>query len=185
MNRGIRTVAFHTFATCVLLHSCARSPNGETNAALDDLITATDAAMLTLNELDRGRYVRTDSLYETERPFFLRRFQDTLDRERAQLLGEQYVALRAAREMGHDHDRVLASAVMADERLRALRADHAHGAIGTDELGPLLAQEQRSHLVLMEAVHATIDNYRTLQRTWERADSAALFLAERTNATAR
>ena len=87
--------------------------------------------------------------------------------------------------MGHDHDRVLASAGDADERLRALRSDLAHGAIGTDELGPLLAQEQRSHLVLMEAVHATIDNYRALQRTWERADSAAIFLAERTNATAR
>lgn len=185
MNRRIRTVALHTFATCVLLGSCSRSPDGNRNAALDDLITATDAAMLTLNELDRGRYIRTDSLFETERPYFLRRFEDTLDRERAQLLAEQYVALRAARDMGHAHDRVLAAAVEAGERLRALRMDLAHGAIDLDELGPLLAGEQRSHLVLMEAVHVTIDNYRTLQRTWERADSAALILAERTTTTAR
>ena len=178
MNPGIRTVRSMTFAACALFTACGQVPDPAQLTAVDQLITATDAAVLTLNELDRSRYARMDSLFAGERTRFDARFADTLGRDAAGMLGSQFILLRAAGTMGKDHERVLARLIEDSERLRWLRNDLANNALDAKEAAPLIAQEQRQHADVISGVHAVMDNYRLVQHAWDRADSVATLLAD-------
>lgn len=178
MIHGIRTVHLATFASCALWMACRQAPDPAQLTAVDQLISATDAAVLTLNELDRGRYRRSDSLFADQQAGFASRFEDTLDRSAAKALGDQYIALRASSTMGADHERVLAEIATSSERLRTLRADLAIGAIQKEKGALLITHEQERHTALIEEVHHVIDNYRTLQQAWDRRDTVAVLLSE-------
>ena len=180
MTQGIRTVHLATFACCALWVACRPAPDTTQLTAVDQMITATDAAMLTLNELDHARYRLGDSLYVAQGPAFAMRFRDTLDRSAAQALGDQFIALRAAASMGAEHERVSADIIDSGERLRTLRADIANGAVASERGASLIAQEQQRHASLVDAVHRVMDNYRTLQQAWARRDTVNLLLAETT-----
>jgi len=147
--------------------ACRHAADPERSRAVDTLITSLEAATLTLNELDRGRYHRADSLFQAEGALFLDRFRDTLDRGAADALGNHYLVLRAAKAMGEDHDRTLAELLTAITRLKALRTDLASGALGADEGRTAIATERLAYRDLEANVHRTIDNYRTVQRAWE------------------
>lgn len=177
MTHGIRTLPVPAFALCALVAACSQAPDPAQLTAVDQLISATDAALLTLNELDRERYLRTDSLLSEQQSGFAARFDDTLDRTAALALGSQYVVLRAAEQMGADHERVLAEIGSASERLRSLRNDLAAGAIEPKSAIALIATEQQQHAALIGAVHRVIDNYKLVQQAWDRRDSVAVLLA--------
>jgi hypothetical protein len=106
------------------------------------------------------------------------RFTDTLGRREAQALGNQFIALRAARAMGADHLRLQAALGTSRERLRTLRNDLASGAISTGHGAGLIAHEQRLHAVHIAATHAVMDNYRLLQKAWDRRDTVQVMLAQ-------
>lgn len=178
MTHGIRTLPILAFAMYALVAACNQAPDPAQLNAVDQLISATDAALLTLNELDRERYLRTDSLLSAQRSGFAARFDDTLDRTAALALGSQYIVLRAAERMGADHERILADIGSASERLRDLRNDLASGAIEPKNAITLIATEQQQHSVLIGAVHRVIDNYKLVQQAWERRDSVAVLFAE-------
>ena len=179
MIHGIRTVQFATFASCALWVSCKpQAPDPAQLTAVDQLISTTDAAMLTLNELDRGRYLRSDSLFVQQRVGFVERFRDTLDPRSAQALGDQFIALRASHEMGADHERLLDEIGTTSERLRTLRNDLANGAIKVHDAAPIIASEQKRHTLLIDAVHRVMDNYRVLQHAWDRRDTVAMLLSD-------
>ena len=178
MTHGIRTLPIAAFATCVLWTACSQPPDPAQLAAVDQLITVTDAALLTLNELDRNRYLRSDSLLAQQQAGFEARFDDTLDRATALALGSQYIVLRAAEQMGTDHERVIAEIANASERLRNLRIDLAAGAIEPKSAGALIAAEQQQHSALIDAVHHVIDNYKLVQQAWDRRDSVAMRFAD-------
>ena len=135
--------------------------------AVDSLITTVDAAMLTLNELDRARYRRTDSMFQAQRPMFETRFQDTLDRATADALGNQFIALRGSAEMGAVHDSVLSDLTAATERLRALQLDLKNGAMEPEAGRPVISNEFKVWTSLESSVHGVIDNYRVVQHAWE------------------
>jgi hypothetical protein len=178
MSQGMRTVLLATVASCTLSTACRKAPDPAQLTAVDQLISATDAALLTLNELDRGRYQRSDSLYHMQAGLFRGRFADTLAPAEAKMLGDQYITLRAADHMGDDHERILADIATSTERLRALRSDLAAGAIDQEDGTSLITAEQRRHIELIEGVHGIIDNYRMLQKAWDRRDSVALLLSD-------
>ena len=178
MTPGIRTTHFIAFASCALVVACAEAPDTAQITAVDQLISATDGAMLTLNELDRERYVRSDSLFTLQQAGFADRFNDTLDREAATALGNQFLALRTASVMGEDHVRVLDDLIASGERLRALRSQLAQGTMRRTEGANAIAAEQAHHTALIVGVHAVMDNYRVLQRAWDRRDSVANWLAD-------
>lgn len=176
MIHGIRIGPLVTFASCLLL-ACAEAPDPAQLTAVDQLISATDGAMLTLNELDRGRYIRSDSLFALQQAGFNARFADTLARDAANGLGAQYLALRAAATMGRDHNRLLNDLVTAGERLRDLRKRLADGTMERPDGANAIAAEQQLHTALIEGVHVVMDNYRILQHAWDRRDSVAHWLA--------
>lgn len=178
----MRRAPVAAFFAGALLMSCTHAPDAGQLTAIDRLITATDGAALTLNELDRGRYALADSLFALQADRYAARFDDTLSRAEAQALGSQWTTLSRASELGREHERVLTEAIAAGERLRRLRNDVANGALGSGEAGPLIAQEQRLHAEVMAAVHAVMDNYRLLQQAWDRRDTVELMLS---NAQAR
>lgn len=172
------TTRFATFASCTLWMACHQAPDPGQLTAVDQAISATEAAMFTLHELDRGRYQRGDSLFAEQRAAFTGRFRDTLGRNTARILGGQFITLRASAAMSRDHEHVLADITSSGERLRALRADLASGALRKEEGASLIAAEQQRHTALIGAVHNVIDNYRALQQAWDRRDTVALLLSD-------
>ena len=178
MIHGIRTVHLLAFASCALWAGCHQAPDPAQLTAVDQLITTTDAALLTLNELDRTRYHRSDSLFQEQRDSFAMYFHDTLDRYPAKALGDQFIALRASQEMGAAHERMIADIATSSERLRTLRTDIANAAMGKAQATSIVAAEQQRHTIMIEAVHRVIDNYRLLQLAWDRRDSVASLIAD-------
>ncbi|MBK9175044.1 MAG: hypothetical protein IPM46_01655 [Flavobacteriales bacterium] len=169
--------ALATLIASALLMACTAPPAPEQITALNQLITATDGAMLTLNELDRGRYGRADSLLQLHGEGFAQRFEDTLVRDEARALGLQWIALTHAESMGADHERVLGDLIASGERLRVLRNDLATGALNSVEGKVAIALEQKRHTEVINAVHAAMDNYRLLQQAWDRRDTVQVLLA--------
>jgi hypothetical protein len=178
MTHRIRTAYLIAFTSCALVVACAEAPDTAQITAVDQLISATDGAMLTLNELDRERYQRSDSLFTMQQASFADRFADTLGRDVAKTLGNQFLALRTASVMGEDHVRVLDDLIASGERLRALRTQLAQGTMRRAEGANAIAAEQAHHTALIVGVHAVMDNYRVLQRAWDRRDSVSNWLAD-------
>jgi len=167
MNQGILLAMVTTLAGSGFLQGCRTPPDTAQLLTVDSLITTVDAAMLTLNELDRGRYQRTDSLFQVQRPLFEARFKDTLDRESADALGNQFLALRTAADMGRDHEQVLNDLGTTTERLHALRLDLQNGAMEPEAGRTAIGSEVAAWSLLETNVLGVIDNYRVVQRTWE------------------
>ncbi len=177
MTGGNRKPLQAALVLSALLLACAAPPDPQQLTALDQLISATDAASLALRELDRGRYARADSLFEDQDSAMRARFAEPLRPAAAQPLANQWIALRHASSMGADHERVLGDLLTSAERIRMLRNDLAQGAIARQEAAALITAEQRRHAQLIDGAHAVLDNYRTLQRAWDRRDTVDLLLA--------
>lgn len=177
MTRGISKPMTMAFALSALLLACATPPDPLQLTAVDQLISATDAASLALRELDRGRYERADSLFAHQDSAFRARFAVNLAPPAAAPLANQWIALSNAADMGRDHERVLGELLVAAERLRILRKDLTDGAIAPKEAATLLATEQKLHTSIIDATHGVIDNYRILQRAWDRRDTVLTLLA--------
>lgn len=177
MTLGMRSVLGAAFLLSASFLACTHAPDPAQLTAVDQLITATDGAALTLNELDRGRYGRADSLLQVHGAALTQRFGDTLRRDEARALGLQWIALTHADRMGDDHERVLADLTASGERLRLLRNDLATGAITAEHGKAAIAMEQKHHTEVINAVHSVMDNYRMLQQAWDRRDTVHVLLA--------
>lgn len=164
MSNGILSTALIALAWGGLTEGCRTPPDRTQLEEVQQMITAMEAAMLTLNELDAQRFDQLDSLYTERRSAFSDRFDDTLDRSSAQLLGDHFLALRDARSMAADHRRVQQEVAGTVSRLRALHTDLEAGAIEPKEAGAILAEERTQIAALDTNVHSTITNYRTAQR---------------------
>lgn len=167
MDRGILLVAFIALAISALAHACRRSADESHVRTVDSLITQVEAAILTLNELDPERFSRAADAYVQRAPLFEARFRDTLDRNSAELLGNQYITMSTAGEMGHDHSRILEELHAAADRLRTLRHDVMNAAMDMEEEQKAINTEQQVHQLLQANVQQAIENYKTIQHTWE------------------
>jgi hypothetical protein len=181
MNRGIlfATAAALTLGSMGL--GCKPAAGPDHLKSVDSLLTTVEAALLTLNELDRERYTRAAEVYHTDLQRFQERFKDTLDRPTAELLGNHFRLLRAAESMGEEHDRMLAELIVSKDRLKALRKDMESGAIRAPEAEGALAAERRAGSHIAVLVDAVIANYRTVQRAWEDRDAVDSLLAVTNN----
>ncbi|MBL0127165.1 MAG: hypothetical protein IPP83_06825 [Flavobacteriales bacterium] len=177
MTHGIRTVRSAALLLGVLVVGCAEPAQPAQLTAVDQLIFATDGATLTLNELDRERYDRSDSMFAFQQPLFTDRFTDTLNPVAAQALGSQYISLRASANMGRDHVRVLDELITTSARLRILRKRLADGTMDRNDGATAIAAEQQHHTAVIVGVHVIMDNYRQLQRAWDRRDTVNTLLA--------
>ncbi len=180
MTPGIRQTMHVASALSALLVACAKAPDQHQLSAVDQLITATDGAALTLNELDRSRYEEAVSMLTSDSAAYAWRFSDTLRPEEARVLGSQWTTLRGASTMARDHERVLAELIASAERLRALRNDLLSGAMDAARAASIIADEQKHHTEVSAGVLVVIDNYRALQQAWDRRDSVNLLFADTT-----
>ena len=149
-------------------NACRRSADERNLEKVDSLITTVDAAIMTLNELDAGRFERAHAAFSEREPLFKARFADTLDRKSAEVLGDQYLALQASGTMATDHLRTLQELAGSAERLRSLRQDVINAAMGSEEERTAIGTEEQVHGLLQANVQRTIQNYRTIQDAWEK-----------------
>jgi hypothetical protein len=180
-QRGILFMVLLALAWGGLVNACRRSADAASMQAVDSLITTVDAAILTLNELDPARFDRAASAFITRENEFNRRFNDTLQREEAELLGGQYLALQAAGDMAADHRRTLQELRGSAERLRALRRDVMNAVMPLEEEKKAIGTEAQVHQVLRANVDQAIANYRTIQQAWDllpRTDSLLIVVEE-------
>ena len=168
MDRGVRYLLLIALAAGMLAHACRRQADGANLQTVDSLITRVDAAILTLNELDAGRFRQGADAFAARETLFDRRFNDTLDQKEAELLGSQFLILDAASEMAADHERTLKELEVSAERLRNLRTDVMNAAMSTEEEEKAIGIEQHVHQLLHANVEQTIANYRSMQDSWER-----------------
>ncbi len=167
MNRGILFIALVALAWGGLANACRRSADASNMQTVDSLITIVDAAILTLNELDSERFERAAVAFAAREQQFQSRFQDTLERGSAEILGRQYLSLSASSEMAYDHMRTLEELQAAAERLRTLRHDVMNVAMTNDEEEELIATEHQVQELLQTNVRQTITNYQNIQRVWD------------------
>ncbi len=177
MNHGILSTVVAALAWGAVALACRQPADAEQIRSVDGMINNVEAASMTLNELDRGRYDRADSVFRQNAPRFAERFIDTLDRPGATLLGNHYLVLRTAYAMGQDHDRVAGELAEASQRLRSLRTDLANGVLDPQRGAMAIATERLLLHDLEANTHRLIDNYRTLQRTWDERQAVDSMLA--------
>lgn len=167
MNRGILFASLAALAWSPLGSGCRTPAGPEQVKAVENLITRVEAAHLTLNELDRGRYGRAEAVFRSEADRFTARFQDTLDPATAEAMVTHFRVLRAAGSMGESHDLLVERLADDRERLRHLHADLLSGAIGAEEAREIIAREAQRVDALDPPVQAVIANYKAVQRTWD------------------
>lgn len=182
MNRGI---LFAAVAALALGHACRQPADPGAVQAVDSLITRVEAAILTLNELDHGRYARAEAVFRSDAPRYEERFKDTLDRHTALILGNHYKVLRAAGPMGREHQQVHADLGRTLDRLKALRTDLGTTAVDRKEAPSVLARERQQVATLDTLVHVVIQNYRSVQQAWDDLDEVEPLLASRASSTSR
>jgi uncharacterized coiled-coil protein SlyX len=98
--------------------------------------------------------------------------------EEAGQLGNQFLALRNASQMGRDQRALAIRLRERNERLAALELDLAQGATSRQELEQAVAVERALLDFDHDQVLAVIDNYRKAQHTWELRDSVTTLLAD-------
>ncbi|MBX2978077.1 MAG: hypothetical protein KF905_02185 [Flavobacteriales bacterium] len=184
MTPGIRNTVVAALAWGGLLHACQQVADPQQLRTLDEMINTVESALLTLNELDAGRYHRADSVFTAQQEQFSARFKDTLDRRSADLLGNHYLLLRSADRMAREHDALLAILKESAARLRALRLDIGNGLMDETRATTALATERVALQSLQADVDRALDNYRSIQRAWEEQDRMTALLEAGTHNTA-
>ncbi len=168
MKRGILFAAVVALVVNTTVSSCRRAADPQQLATVDSLINALEAARLTLNELDTQRYAKADSILQANRARFLERFSDTLAKDPATTLGDQFVQLREANRCGADHRNVHRSVVDAGLRLKQLRNDISVSALQVQDIEAALATERLAAEAIEGGVLQVITNYQTTQRVLDR-----------------
>jgi hypothetical protein len=163
MKRGILFAIPGALACCALTQACRTPADPGQLLAVDDLITRTDAALLTLNELDTAHYAGAEAFHAAHAGTLDSLLHDTLDDAHAELLVNAAIVMRHVPHMADDHRRVAADLQAAAQRLRALRTDLERGAIPPDEGAPLVERERAMAVVRDTATHRLLDNNRILQ----------------------
>ncbi|MBL7952539.1 MAG: hypothetical protein JNM62_12565 [Flavobacteriales bacterium] len=163
MKRGILFAALVALIGSASV-SCRRATDPQRIAAVDSLITAMEAARLTLNELDTQRYATADSILKLRRVLFLRRFNDTLDKPSAALLGDQFVQLREATRRATDHRHVMDAVTSGSARLKQLKQDLSASALLEEEVGKAILNETNAAEAIENSVMHVITNYQANQR---------------------
>lgn len=177
MNRGILFIVLSALPWSFVGQACRTAATPEQMKDVDGMLTRAEAALLTLGELDRGRYDRAAALYRSDAPRFMERFRDTLDRNTAERLGGHFLVLRAAEDMGKGHDQVVDELTSVRSRLRALRNDLMNGSMGGREASTAIRDEARAVDALDAPVQTVIANYRAVQRAWDSLASVDSLLA--------
>ncbi|HRF81589.1 MAG TPA: hypothetical protein PL070_16045 [Flavobacteriales bacterium] len=165
MKRGILLAGLVALVASTTTSSCRRAADPRQLATVDSLITAMEAARLTLNELDTQRYAKADSVLQRTRGLFLRRFNDTLDKATAAQLGAQFVELRETGRRGMDHRATLQHISESTVRLKRLRSDMVQGALQEDEIVNAMRQEARSAEQAEKNLLLVIENHQATGRS--------------------
>jgi hypothetical protein len=177
MNRGILYMVLIALAWGGLANACRRSADAGHLQTVESLMTTVDAAILTLNELDPQRFSRAADAFAEREELFAHRFQDTLDRHSAEVLGNQFLTMRTAHEMASDHMRTLEELQAAAQRLRALRLDVMNAAMTLEEERKAIRAEEQVQELLQTNVRQAIANYRNIQQTWDMLPATDSLLA--------
>ncbi len=168
MNRGTLFAAFGTLIASGLLTACRSAAEPELVTTVDSLASHLAKSRDTLVDLDTNVYATADSLLTVDKERFLQRFNDTLDRTTATLLGDQFLRLRDAEKIAQDHRTIHALVVATNERISALRTDLLKGAF-TVENGRMAVQHERSIcLGLDSAVEHVLTAHGTLKKALQR-----------------
>ncbi len=167
MKRGILFAALLALLGSATV-SCRRAPDPKEIATVDSLITAMHAARLTLNEFDTMSYATADSILDADRARFLERFQDTLNKAEATVLGEQFIQLREAHQRAMDHAQVLKAVDDAHARSSRLRDDLLNGALKVEQAHQALLNERAAARGIESSVLQVIEHHRANQRALDR-----------------
>ena len=175
------TILFTTFIAFSLLagtSACRQAADPALAMIVDSMHTENTGALLTLQELDEARFDHLDSIYRAQQTQFRSRFMDTLIPEEAGQLGNQFLVLRNASQMGRDQRALAIRLRERNERLAVLELDLAQGATSRQELEQAVAVERALLDFDHDQVLAVIDNYRKAQHAWELRDSVTTLLAD-------
>lgn len=178
MRPAILFTTLIAFTMLVGASACRQAADRTLAMTVDSMHTVNNGALLTLQELDDARFDHLDSIFRYQHPLFQTRFMDTLTPTEAGRLGNQFLVLRRASQMGRDQRALTIRLRERNERLAALELDLAQGATSRRDLEQAVQVER----TLLEFDHAQvltiIDNYRSAQHAWELRDSVAVLLAD-------
>lgn len=176
--RGMLLAGLLAMIGNALLVSCRRAADPRQLATVDSLITTMEAARLTLHELDTQHYATADSILQGTRARFLQRFSDTLDKNTATVLGNQFIALRETGQRATDHRMVVQAVHEAGARLARLRHDVSSGALSAEDAATAIASETAASETVEQGVLQVITNHQATQRALEQQAMVDSLLAD-------
>ncbi|MBL7938926.1 MAG: hypothetical protein JNL43_06155 [Flavobacteriales bacterium] len=178
LNSGILFAVSAALFLSTSVSSCKRTADPRRIATVDSLINAVEAVRLTLNELDTDRYEDAQAIFRSRSALFLERFNDTLDKPTAAILGEQFVQLRESAHRAADHRMMLDVAQRTVIRLKELQQDMVHVALPEEGTRMALVQETAVVEGIENGVMQVIANYQANQRVLEHQASVDSLLAD-------
>lgn len=127
-----------TFAT-----GCGHQADKAELATIDSLIHKVDSMQAEWNGIDIGRYQGYGEAFASRKEQLELHFLDTLDRDRAFLLGNYYRAMgRSLQKMLANHNSTGTELSIAAKQLADLRHDVEHGLLKETEQKAFLEQER-------------------------------------------
>ncbi len=138
-------------------------------AAIDSLLTTTDSLTTIVNAIDLRVYQRMDSVFGGQRSWIEAQFADTLDRERAMILGNYHRAMSKSlgRVIRH-HGEMEKELAYSREQLNDLRHDVDRGLLPDNPKETYFGQERLVLRQLSSSIDVLRSSANTAQREWDR-----------------
>ncbi|MBP6313368.1 MAG: hypothetical protein WAR83_16020 [Flavobacteriales bacterium] len=167
MNRGILFAVVIALAWSGLTNGCRRAADTSQLSTVDSLQTIMDRMLNTLMNLDQHVYVVSDSILKVRAENYNELFSDTLDRATADALANQYLVLREAEHVEHDHLDLQREIASTQQRLTDLRNDLFSGAMENVSVLTALASERHRAGAIEHATAMIASNHFTIKRSLE------------------
>lgn len=148
--------------------SCKRGDPAKV-AAVDSLLHKADSLLAEVNALDLALYGRMDSTFKNQRDWLETQFKDTLDRQRAMILGTYHRAMnKSVGRVKKNHEEVRSGLTTSREQLTDLRHDVERGLLEKTPENGYLAEERMIMGQLEHNTDVLLRSAATARREWER-----------------
>ncbi len=167
--KAIKVLSFALLVSAVATEQSCSTGDPAKVAAIDSLLTLTDSLATVVNAIELPVYQRMDSVFRGQKDWIESQFADTLDPERAMILGNYHRAMSKSlgRVLKH-RDELRQELDYSHKQLTALRHDVDRGLLPVNPKETYFGQERLVLRQLTTNVDVLRSSAATAQSEWDR-----------------
>lgn len=167
MKNGIPVALCTAFLWSMMHTACTPPADPARMHTLDSLITVTDRLRTVVNAIDLAVYQRMDSVFRTQREAIEARFNDTLVKESAMVLGNYHRAMtKSLGRVLKNHAPLQGDLATSQKQLQDLHHDFERGLLPEKPQHTYLSQEKLILGELARNVSSLERSAGTASRAW-------------------